>query len=142
VCRSKHVEPSINYGIINSITKLHLVGISTESYYDARIHEYQIYKRQIAVSCTKYWLPFVKCFTGLESNLRTAVTTQNTTECNFISSHAQNTTERQTNIFLSWVNRLLFQNMGGAVFPSPNNCQGQLKTPQSLFVFLFAANLN
>jgi hypothetical protein len=44
VCRSKHVEPSsINFGIINSITKLHLVGISTESYYDARIHEYQIY---------------------------------------------------------------------------------------------------
>jgi len=31
VCRSKHVEPSINFGIINSITKLHLVGISTES---------------------------------------------------------------------------------------------------------------
>ena len=31
VCRSKHVQPSINFGIINSITKLHLVGISTES---------------------------------------------------------------------------------------------------------------
>jgi hypothetical protein len=31
VCRSKHVEPSINFGIINSITELHLVGISTES---------------------------------------------------------------------------------------------------------------
>ena len=31
VCRSKHVEPSINFGIINSITKLHLVGIATES---------------------------------------------------------------------------------------------------------------
>jgi len=30
VCRSKHVEPSKNFGIINSITKLHLVGISTE----------------------------------------------------------------------------------------------------------------
>ena len=29
--RSKHVEPSINFEIINSITKLHLVGISTES---------------------------------------------------------------------------------------------------------------
>jgi hypothetical protein len=29
--RSKHVEPSVNFGIINSITKLHLVGISTES---------------------------------------------------------------------------------------------------------------
>jgi len=26
----KHVEPSINFGIINSITKLHLVGISTD----------------------------------------------------------------------------------------------------------------
>jgi hypothetical protein len=31
VCRSKHVEPSINFGIINSITNLHLVGISIES---------------------------------------------------------------------------------------------------------------
>jgi len=28
--RSKHVEPSKNFGIINSFTKLHLVGISTE----------------------------------------------------------------------------------------------------------------
>jgi len=26
--------------MINSITKLHLVGISTESYYDERIHKY------------------------------------------------------------------------------------------------------
>jgi hypothetical protein len=31
VCRLKHVDPSINFGIINSIAKLHLVGISTES---------------------------------------------------------------------------------------------------------------
>ena len=31
MCSSKHVEPSVNFGIINSITKLHLVGISTES---------------------------------------------------------------------------------------------------------------
>jgi hypothetical protein len=33
VCRSKHVEPSVNFGIINSIKKLHLVGISTELSY-------------------------------------------------------------------------------------------------------------
>jgi hypothetical protein len=33
VCRSKHVEPSINFGIINSITELHPVGISTEFLY-------------------------------------------------------------------------------------------------------------
>ena len=26
VCRSKHVEPSLNFGIINSITRLHRVG--------------------------------------------------------------------------------------------------------------------
>ena len=30
MCRSKHVEPSVNFGIVNSITKLHLVGISTK----------------------------------------------------------------------------------------------------------------
>jgi len=30
VCRSKHVEPSKNFGIINSATKQHLIGISTE----------------------------------------------------------------------------------------------------------------
>jgi hypothetical protein len=44
VCRSKHVEPSINFGITNSITKLRLVGISTESYCDARIDENQTSK--------------------------------------------------------------------------------------------------
>ena len=31
MCRSKHVEPLKTFGIINSITKLHLVGISTDS---------------------------------------------------------------------------------------------------------------
>jgi hypothetical protein len=34
MCCSKHVEPSINFGIINYITNLHLVVISTE------IHSY------------------------------------------------------------------------------------------------------
>ena len=43
VSRLKHVEPSINFGIINSITNLHLVCISTESYYDGQIHKYQIH---------------------------------------------------------------------------------------------------
>ena len=32
MCSSKHVEPSIKFGIINSVTKLNLVGISTEYY--------------------------------------------------------------------------------------------------------------
>ena len=39
MCPSKHVEPSINFEIINSITKLHLVGISTESS-RATFHDY------------------------------------------------------------------------------------------------------
>jgi len=30
----------MNGGIINSVARLYLVDISTESYYDARIHEY------------------------------------------------------------------------------------------------------
>jgi len=30
VCRSKHVEPLKNFGIINSITKLHFVGTSID----------------------------------------------------------------------------------------------------------------
>jgi hypothetical protein len=32
VCRLKHVELSINFGITNSIIKLHLVGIFIEGY--------------------------------------------------------------------------------------------------------------
>jgi hypothetical protein len=40
VCRSKHVEPSINFWIINSITRCILLVVSTDSYYDAWIHEY------------------------------------------------------------------------------------------------------
>ena len=32
MCRSKHVEPLKNFGMIYSITKLHLVGISTEQF--------------------------------------------------------------------------------------------------------------
>jgi len=38
--RSKHVEPSINGGLINSTTMLQLVGYFCWFIYDARIHEY------------------------------------------------------------------------------------------------------
>jgi len=51
VCRSKHVEPSINFGIINSITKLHVVGISTES---STMHGSMNIKR----------VPTLRCFNG------------------------------------------------------------------------------
>jgi len=55
--RSKHVEPSINFGIINSITKLYLVGISTESYYDAQIHKCQINMARLNFEGQKMKLP-------------------------------------------------------------------------------------
>ena len=51
----ERVEPSINFGIINSVTRLHLVGISTESYYDARIHDYHmifVYSKYETTLCT------------------------------------------------------------------------------------------
>ena len=37
MCRWNHAEPSINFGIINSITKLHLVGVSTELVLDVPV---------------------------------------------------------------------------------------------------------
>jgi hypothetical protein len=43
VCRSKHVKPLMNGGIINYITRLHPIGyFSRVIYYGARIHEYWI----------------------------------------------------------------------------------------------------
>jgi hypothetical protein len=43
---SKHAEPLINFGIINSITKLHFVSISTEftEYLDSRKANIQVSK--------------------------------------------------------------------------------------------------
>jgi hypothetical protein len=48
--------------------------------------------------------------TSLKSNLRTALTTQNTTENNCIISHSQNTTALQPNVFLTGTHRLLVIN--------------------------------
>ena len=49
VCRSKHVEPLKNFGIINFITKLHLVVISTEC----------IFKSYRNSSLCLHWIYFV-----------------------------------------------------------------------------------
>ena len=67
--RSKHVEPLKNFGIINSITKLHLVGISTES---SMLHGSMSIKREgtvlqwafkfnIALAAAEVW--HLKCCT-------------------------------------------------------------------------------
>jgi len=58
----------------------------------------------------------------------------NTTESNRIMSHAQNTTEVQPNVFLTWTHRLLGTDKERLAFPSTNIFQGQLVTPQSVSV--------
>jgi hypothetical protein len=80
---------------------------------------------------TDHHLLSVSFITSLKSNLCTALSTHNT---NRIISHAQNTTARQLNVFLAGMHRLLVTNKGGSAFPSTNNCQGQLQTPQSVSV--------
>ena len=67
--RSKHVEPSINFGIINSITKLHLVVISTES---STLHGSMNIKFRIMsrVTLSKEMLDqYMPCYVAI-SNLR------------------------------------------------------------------------
>ena len=51
MCRSKHAGPSKNFGIINSITKLHLVGISTE-------YCKTVFKMKIKFSTSIKWMLF------------------------------------------------------------------------------------
>ena len=67
---------------------------------------------------------------SLNSNLCTGLTTQKTKENNYITSHTQNTTALQPNIFSTAVYRLVVTHKGRFAFYSANHCQGQLKTPQ------------
>jgi hypothetical protein len=60
----------INSGITNSIKKLHLVGISAESSYDTRIHDYQTYYFHVPIVLKSGYLIFLEpsgpaqgCFT-------------------------------------------------------------------------------
>jgi hypothetical protein len=73
----------------------------------------------------------------LKSHLCTALTTQNTTETNGIISHAQNTTARQPNIFLTGIHQILVTNKGRSALLSANNFQGHLQTSQSVLVRTF-----
>ena len=51
-----------------------------------------------------------------------------------ILSHVQNTSAFQPNIIISGLIGLLVNGKGRSGFPSANNCQGQLQTPQSVLV--------
>ena len=64
----------------------------------------------------------------------TILITHNTTQNNCISSHAQNTTALQADVFFTGIHRLLVTNKERSAFPSADHCQGQLQTRQSLSV--------
>jgi hypothetical protein len=87
-----------------------------------------------------YWSLFVRCFVYNKPKVKFmhSSKTQYTTK-NYIISHAQNTTALHPNVFLTevHVHRLLVTKTGASAFPSSNNCQGQLQTPQSVSVVKF-----
>ena len=68
-------------------------------------------------------VPFVE---KLKSNLRTALTTHNATEYNWVILQAQNTTALQPIVFLTGIHRLLVTSKGRSASPSAYHCQGQL----------------
>jgi hypothetical protein len=83
-----------------------------------------------------HWSPLLgfTFVTGLKSNLRTPLTTRNSTEHNCIISHAQNTSSLQANAFLTGLYQLMVTNKARSAFPSTNHYQGQMQTPQSVSV--------
>jgi hypothetical protein len=83
---------------------------------------------------TGHRLLVVSLITSLQLHLYTALTTQTATEHNCIVSHAQNTTALQSSVFLTGIYRLLGTNKGRSAFPSADNYQGQLQSPQSVSV--------
>jgi len=71
VCRSKHVEPSINFGITNSITKLHLVGISLSHLWctDSWISDLQTLSADILYISTTISIIFIHPHHGISKIL-------------------------------------------------------------------------
>jgi hypothetical protein len=72
--RSKHVEPSINFGIINYILKLHLVGNFTETFL-------KIYLQGCCRSQCKAWQRKYRCSFCRMSEIAAAVKTHGVIFC-------------------------------------------------------------
>ena len=82
---------------------------------------------------------FFSFITRLKPNLRTAATTQNTTENNCVISRTQNATALLPSVSLIRIHHLLFTVKGWWTLLSINCRQGQLQTPQSLCVHSISA---
>jgi hypothetical protein len=72
--------------------------------------------------------------TNLKSNLLTALTTQNTHTKKLLSHTHRTRLHFRPSIFLTGINPLLVASKGRPAFRSADHCQGQLQTPQSLYV--------
>jgi len=72
VCRSKHAEPSINVGIINSITRLHLVGCFYWLVFKGRIKRDTFCSNIVLRKCKKvrrFILVFIDGTLAIKENL-------------------------------------------------------------------------
>jgi hypothetical protein len=79
-------------------------------------------------------VPFI---TRTKSNLRAALTTESSTQKVTLLSHTQNrTTAFQPDVFLSGMHRALLKDKRRSALASVNNCQGKLKTPQSVSIYV------
>jgi hypothetical protein len=85
---------------------------------DGRWKTYRSCQKHESQSPCFHWSPFwvVLFITILNSKLCTALTTQNTTENNCTTLHAQNTSALQSHVFLTRVYRLLVTNKGRSAF--------------------------
>jgi hypothetical protein len=70
--------------------------------------------------------------TKLNPNFCAVLSTLDTTEHNYVISHAQNATPFQPTVFLIETHGILVTNKGDSAFCSSNHCQGQLLTPKSV----------
>jgi hypothetical protein len=75
----------------------------------------------------------VSFIASMQSNLHAGVTTESTTQKVTVLSHTQKrTTALQPGVFLSGIHRVLLKNKVRSAFASANNCQSQIRTPQSV----------
>jgi len=79
----------------------------------------------------------VSFITSMKWNLLVALTTENTAQKVTVLSLTQNrTTGLQLHVFLSGICRVLLKDKGRSAFASVNSCQGKLKIPQSVSVYV------
>jgi len=102
-----------------------------------RIKNTRLYHCVAFFLSTDHHLLGVSLKTSTKSNLRAGLTTENTAQKEYVLSLTQNImTALQFDVFLIGIRRVLLKDKGRSAFASANNCQGKLKTPQSVSVYV------